>query len=186
MRLEMSTRLLSNEQNKPTFPIDKYVPACITSYQIADLPAGKFATNNEPVPSVRFLFSNAEGIRKWTRWVRISYNDKAALTKLFCGFPNVASVMSSDDTEGKLWNTPMLIFCEQSDGKYINIARVKPDDNPDAQSMKDIFYSADFVPYKYVKAFGHLVPLRLAVLKLKEGVKELSPDDMVDPPADQQ
>lgn len=189
----MSTRLQSNQQPKPTFPVDEYTPANIISYQIADLPPGKFATNNEPVPSVRYLFSDGVDTRKWTRWLRISYNEKAALTKLFCGFNNPAALMESDEADGALWNTPMLIFCEKNGEKYTNIAKVKPAEKRPGESDFDginpdeAFYSAEFTPYKTVRAYGHLVPLRLAVLKVKGSdgkpqIKVMQPDDMIEAP----
>lgn len=180
----MSTRLAAQTENRPQFETDTYTPACVIAYQIADLPAGKFATNNEPVPSVRFLFSDGNETRKWTDWCRISYNEKAKLTKLFKGFKSVAKLMENDDfLDSELWATPMKIFVEDSGSHYTKITGIKPATEKDIDP-KEVFYSAEFVPFKYVKAFGHNVPLRLAVLKLPDGIKQMSPDDMLDNPVD--
>lgn len=172
--------LAGNSNVTEQFPCDVYVPACVIAYQIADLPPSQFAQNNDVVPSVRFLFSDGS-IRKWTDWLRISYHLKAKLPKMFVGFNNLPKMLQDDDDGGALWTTPCKILLESSNEKYSKIIRIKPDVSPDAETPSAV-YDVEFVPYKYVKAFGNLVNLRLAVLKTGEGVKRLSPDDMIDPP----
>lgn len=167
---------LAKEQHYETFPVDEYVDACIIAYHVADLPPSKFADNNDPVPSVRFLLSNGK-IRKWTNWYRISYHSKASLPKLFTGIPDIAGILTNDE---RLFKQPFKILLESKDGEYSNIIRIKAGTH---NLCDTVFYDKEFVPYKYVKAFGNLVNLRLAVLKTEEGVKELKADDMIEPPA---
>lgn len=167
------------------FPVDEYVDCCIIAYNIADLPASQYAQTNDPVPSVRFLMAGytdeGQVVRKWTNWVRISYHKKARLSSMFQGFPNLANMLQDDDNlTSSLWTTPMKILLEDNK-TFSNIIRVKPGDN---KAVLGIVYDAEYVPFKYVKAFGQLVNLRLAVLKTKNGVERYSPDDMLDPPED--
>lgn len=183
--------LAGNSNVKEQFPLDEYIDAAIIAYNVADLPPSKFSETDDPVPSVRFLLAgysktnvDKDGepnvIRKWTEWLRISYNSKAKLPKLFTGFPNLPALMQDDEQVGKgLWGTPVKILLESADEKWSRIIRIKPGDNT---APLDIVYDKDFVPYKCVKAFGNLVNLRLAVLKTDEGIKKLSPDDFIDPP----
>lgn len=175
--------LAGKEQiNFVNFPADEYIPASIISYTCADLPPSKFSETNDPVPSVRFLFAgyitNDQGekvvARKWTEWLRISYNEKAKLPKMFNGFSNLAQLMQSDD----LFKTPMKILLEANDQGYTKIIRVKPCDD---DSTQELVYDQNYVPYKYVKAFGNLVYQTLAVIKCGEGIKTFHPEDMVEP-----
>lgn len=177
---EASHPLAGNSHVTEQFPCDEYVPASIIAYHIADLPPSKFAENNDVVPSVRFLFSDGSK-RKWTDWMRISYNQKSKLAHLFIGFPNLPKMLMDDVEGGELWMTPYKILLESKDEKYSKIIRIKRNDDaksPTIQAMYDI----EFTPYKFVKAFGNLVNLRLAVLKTSDGIKQLSPDEMIDPP----
>lgn len=117
------TPLLAAQKNFPTFPVDEYVPACIISYQVANIPvAKKFLKKGQPTirPSVRFLFAshfrdeNGNQIfkedtdengqttvtpvilRKWTPWRTISYGDNAALRKLFKSVSNLETLLTAD------------------------------------------------------------------------------------------
>lgn len=172
--------------NLTQFPADEFIPAAIIAYNCADLPPSKFADTNDMVPSVRFLFAgfakNEAGeevvVRKWTDWLRISYNEKAKLPKMFTGFQNLPKLLTSDE----LWKTPMKILLEANDKGYTKIIRVKPCDD---ERPLGINYDVQYTPYKYVKAFGNLVNLTLAVIKGPEGVKPFTPDEMVEPPAEE-
>lgn len=178
---EYKSPLAGNSNVKEQFPNDEYCPASIIAYHIADLPPNKFADNNDMVPSVRYLFSNGT-VRKWSNWMRISYNAKAKMMRVFTGFNNLPALMQDDfDEKSLLWNTPMKILCESKDGKYSQIIRVKPDENTDSPTLTAM-YDIQFTPYKYVKAYGNLVNLRLAVLKTADGIKRMTPDDMIEPP----
>lgn len=165
--------------NYEAFPVDVYVDAGVIAYHVADLPPSKFADNDDPVPSVRFLFQSLENLkcRKWTKWYRISYHAKAALPKLFTGISGIANILCDDV---KLFSQSFKILLESKDGQYSEIIRVKSGDKP----VASLVYDAEFVPYKHVKAYGNLVNLRLAVLKTADGIKTLSPDDMVDAPVE--
>lgn len=171
---------LAAQSNYEAFPVDVYVDAGVIAYHVADLPPSKFADNNDPIPSVRFLFQSLENTkcRKWTKWYRISYHAKAALPKLFTGISGIADILTNDT---KLFNQSFKILLESKDGQYSEIIRVKGNDKP----VDTLLYDAEFVPYKHVKAYGNLVNLRLAVLKTAEGIKQLSPDDMADAPVDE-
>lgn len=180
-------------------PNDEYIDACILSYQTAELPPGPMAMTNDTVPSTRFLLGaylkdesgqlkcDANGApiiaRKWTKWMRISNNERSALMRLFdtskTGFQNLFDILQDCDTsEGKLWTTPLKIMLEQS-GDYQNIIRIKPGNN--TELVKQMFYSDQYIPYKVIKAYGKLTPLSLAGCKFKDGVKTFLPEDMVEP-----
>lgn len=189
--------------SKPTktftnFPVDKYVPACIISYQVANLPPNKFSTSKEPVPSVRFLFAgrakDEQGelvvVRKWTRWFTISYGPKAKLCEFFKGIKNVQALLSDDGDNGELWTTQFKIMLESTDdGVYTNIMKAKIDDDNDSENMLDIVYTGTitlpdgtetFAPYKMVNAYGKPVFLDFAVNKEKDGIKLYEANDFVD------
>ena len=180
-------------------PNDEYIDACILSYQTAELPPGPMAMTNDTVPSTRFLLGaylkdesgqlkcDANGVpiiaRKWTKWMRISNNERSALMCLFdtskTGFQNLFDILQDCDTsEGKLWTTPLKIMLERS-GDYQNIIRIKPGAN--TELVKQMFYSDQYIPYKVIKAYGKLTPLSLAGCKFKDGVKTFLPEDMVEP-----
>lgn len=195
----MKTGLLGKTTKTFTnFPVDKFVPACIISYQVANLPPNKFSTSKEPVPSVRFLFAgradNEEGervvVRKWTRWFTISYGPKAKLCGFFKGFKSVQALLSDDGDGGELWTTQFKILLEATDdGVYTNILTAKPDDDPESESQLDIVYTGTitlpdgtetFAPYKMVSAYGKPVFLDFAVNKEQEGIKLYEANDFVD------
>jgi hypothetical protein len=180
-------------------PNDEYIDACILSYQTAELPPGPMAMTNDTVPSTRFLLGaylkdesgqlkcDANGVpiiaRKWTKWMRISNNERSALMRLFdtskTGFQNLFDILQDCDTsEGKLWTTHLKIMLEQS-GDYQNIIRIKPGNNK--ALVEQMFYSDQYIPYKVIKAYGKLTPLSLAGCKFKDGVKTFLPEDMVEP-----
>lgn len=183
------------------FPVDKFVPACIISYQVANLPPNKFSTSKEPVPSVRFLFAGrAESeittqgetvvVRKWTRWFTISYGPKAKLNSFFKGVKNVEALLSDDGEGGALWTTQFKILLEATDdGIYTNIVKAKPDDDANSESVLDIVYTGTitlpdgtetFAPYKMVSAYGKPVFLDFAVNKEQDGIKLYEANDFVD------
>ena len=183
------------------FPVDEYVSACIISYQVASLPPNKFSKSQQPVPSVRFLLAgrvkNAEGelvvVRKWTSWMSISYNEKAKLSLVFNGIPNLEELITDDGEGGKLWETPFKIMLEASrDGKYSNITRIKIGDD---KSVLDIAYTGksklpdgteSFAPYKKASAYGKLVYLELAVNKEEDGVKSYASKDLIENPNEEE
>ena len=98
-------------------PNDEYIDACILSYQTAELPPGPMAMTNDTVPSTRFLLGaylkdesgqlkcDANGVpiiaRKWTKWMRISNNERSALMRLFdtskTGFQNLFDILQVVD-----------------------------------------------------------------------------------------
>lgn len=181
-----------------SFPNDEYIDVCILAAFQADLPPGPLATTNDPVKSVKFLFGgyvkdengevkcDANGapivVRKWSKWMRISDNERSAMMNTFQGFDNLFDILESNETlDGKLWTTPMKILLEQS-GKYQNIIRVKPGNK--SELCANLFYDSTYVPYKVVKAYGKAQPLSLAICKLQDGVKLYSPDDMAEAPAE--
>ena len=188
---------LANPVEFVNFPVDKYVSACIISYQVASLPPSKFSKSKDPVPSVRFLLAgrvmNNEGelvvVRKWTSWMTLSYNEKSKMALTFKGVPNLEELITDDGEGGKLWNTPFKIFLEaSSDGKYANITRIKLSDDT---SVMDICYTGkskredgteSFAPYKQVSAYGKLVYLEIAVNKEEDGVKVYTADDLIENP----
>lgn len=183
------------------FPVDEYVSACIISYQVASLPPSKFSKSQQPVPSVRFLLAgrvkNTEGelvvVRKWTSWMSISYNEKAKLSLVFNGIPNLEELITDDGEGGKLWETPFKIMLEASrDGKYSNITRIKIGDD---KSVLDITYTGksklpdgteSFAPYKKVSAYGKLVYLEIAVNKEEDGVKSYRGEDLIENPNEEE
>lgn len=181
-----------------SFPNDEYVTACVLSYQTALLPPGPLAETNDPVLSTRFLMGgyvkDESGqikcddtgapilVRKWTSWLRVSFNKNAKLLKLFKGFNNLADILRDNATsEGKLWKTPMKIMLEQTDSGYQNITNIKPDDK-NSDICETAFYDEAFVPYKVVKAYGKPQALSLAGCKFKSGVKTYEPSEMADAP----
>lgn len=183
-----------------SFPNDEYVTACVLSYQTALLPPGPLAETNDPVLSTRFLMGgyvkDESGqikcddtgapilVRKWTSWLRVSFNKNAKLLKLFKGFTNLADILRDNATsEGKLWKTPMKIMLEQTDSGYQNIINIKPDDKH-SDICETAFYDEAFVPYKVVKAYGKPQALSLAGCKFKSGVKTYEPSEMADAPQD--
>ena len=162
-----------------SFPLDEYIDVGCIAYHIADLPPSpKFADNNDTVPSVRFLFSDGS-TRKWTKWCPIKYSSKSSLSTLFHGIPGLANLLTVDNN---LFSFSFKILLESKNNEFSNIIKVKVG----TKSVDNIFYDAEFIPYKYVKAYGNLVNLRLATLKTKDGIKTLSPDEMIDPPSTQQ
>lgn len=192
---------LADRSTYTNFPVDEYVSACIISYQVASLPPSKFSKSQQPVPSVRFLLAgrvkNAEGelvvVRKWTSWMSISYNEKAKLSLVFNGIPNLEELITDDGEGGKLWETPFKIMLEASrDGKYSNITRIKIGDD---KSVLDITYTGksklpdgteSFAPYKKVSAYGKLVYLELAVNKEEDGVKSYRGEDLIENPTEEE
>lgn len=192
---------LAGRSTYTKFPVDEYVSACIISYQVASLPPSKFSKSQQPVPSVRFLLAgrvkNTEGelvvVRKWTSWMSISYNEKAKLSLVFNGIPNLEELITDDGEGGKLWETPFKIMLEASrDGKYSNITRIKVGDD---KSVLDITYTGksklpdgteSFAPYKKVSAYGKLVYLELAVNKEEDGVKSYAGEDLIENPNEEE
>ena len=192
---------LAGHNTYVNFPVDEYVSACIISYQVASLPPSKFSKSQQPVPSVRFLLAgrvkNTEGelvvVRKWTSWMSISYNEKAKLALTFKDVAGLESLITDDGEGGALWETPFKIFLEKSkDGKYSNIARIKPSDD---KSVLDIFYTGKsklpdgtetFAPYKKVSAYGKLVYLEIAVNKEEGGVKFYRGEDLIENPNEEE
>ena len=182
------------------FPNDEYVDACVLSYQTADLPPGPMAETNDPVPSCRFLFGGyvkdesgqikcgEDGapivVRKWSNWLRISNSKRSKLMQLFDttknGFANLFEIlMDFEQSEGKLWKTPMKILLEATDNDYQTISRIKPGTN--SKLCDSVFYDDKYIPYKVIKAYGQLTPLTLAGCKFKSGVKVFTPEEMVEP-----
>lgn len=184
------------EQRKYTnFPLDDYTSACIIGFFFAGIkPSKKFSNDQTPVPSVKFLLAgylrNADGtpktddegkpivVRKWTKWLTISYNKKSAMTKLFPDIKNLQAFLEDYESgTGKLWTTPFKILVEAS-GEYSNITRIKEGGNADVLA---ITYSKEFVPFKRVKVYGDTVPLTQAVMKEDEGIHVYDQDTMVEP-----
>lgn len=191
-----------NQKTYVSFPNDVYIDACIISFQNADIKPGILATSDKPVPNCRFLFGgyitddngqmvlgddgNPLLIRKWTRWMRISANEKAALMRTFdtgsTGFSNLFEVLRDyEKPDGKLWKTPFKIMLEQSNMTYQNIIRIKPGTN--TALTEQAFYDDKYVPYKVIKVYGVLTPLNEAACKLKSGIKIYTPDMMIEPDA---
>ena len=186
------------------FPNDEYVDVCVLSYQTADLPPGPMAETNDPVPSCRFLFGGyvkdesgqikcgEDGapivVRKWSNWLRISNSKHSKLMRLFDttknGFANLFEIlMDFEQSDGKLWKTPMKILLEATDNDYQTISRIKPGNN--SKLCDTIFYDDKYIPYKVIKAYGQLTPLTLAGCKFKSGVKVFTPEEMVEPTDEQ-
>ena len=185
------------EQRKYTnFPLDDYTSACIIGFFFAGIkPSKKFSNDQTPVPSVKFLLAgylrNADGtpktddegkpivVRKWTKWLTISYNKKkSAMTKLFPDIKNLQAFLEDYESgTGKLWTTPFKILVEAS-GEYSNITRIKEGGNADVLA---ITYSKEFVPFKRVKVYGDTVALTQAVMKEDEGIHVYDQDTMVEP-----
>jgi len=175
------------------FPVDEYVETGVIAYNIADLPPGRMANTPDLVPSVRFLFmasiervspitlqTERVNVRKWTKWFAIKYSNRSNLINYFKGVPNTARTLQDDDT---LFSTAFQIFVENQPGtEYSNILRVKLGKGKVDGLLYDI---ANFIPYKTVKAYGNLVPLRMAVFKTAEGIVRLSPDEMIDAPPEE-
>lgn len=175
------------------FPNDEFIDVCVLSYQTADLPPGPLATTNDPVKSCRFLmggYVKDDGgsikcddtgkpviVRKWTKWMRVSNNERSALMNLFSGFDNFFDILQDSDNGGRLWTTPMKMLLEASD-KYQNIIKIKPGTNMDI--VNNCFYDDAYIPYKVVKAYGKPERLTLAGCKFKSGVKTFMPDEMSD------
>lgn len=181
------------------FPIDEYVDACVIAYFMANLPPGPMAATDDPIPSAKFLFAgfckdpddpskllcDETGtpivVRKWTEWLRISFNKKAKLMQLFKGFDNLKDILQDcQSSTGRLYTTPMQIQLEATDDVYSRIMRVKPGNNH--AIIDQIFYDETYTPYKLVKAYGRTVPLEQAACKLKTGVQVYEQPDMVDAP----
>lgn len=186
------------------FPNDEYVDVCVLSYQTADLPPGPMAETNDPVPSCRFLFGgyvkDESGqikcgedsapivVRKWSNWLRISNSKRSKLMQLFDttknGFANLFEIlMDFEQSDGKLWKTPMKILLEATDNDYQTISRIKPGNN--SKLCDTVFYDDKYIPYKVIKAYGQLTPLTLAGCKFKSGVKVFTPEEMVEPTDEQ-
>lgn len=183
------------------FPNDVYTTVCVLSYQTAMLPPSPLADSNDPVLSTRFLMGgyikDESGqlkcddtgapilVRKWTSWIRISFNKNAKLLKLFKGFTNLVDILKDNsETDGKLWKTPMKIMVEQADGSdYQNITCIKPDDSG-SDICDKAFYDEAYIPYKVVKAYARPVALSLAGCKFKSGVKTFEPSQMADAPTE--
>ena len=201
----MATNPFDVKQKKYTaFPNDEYVDVCVLSYQTADLPPGPMAETNDLVPNCRFLFGgyvkdesgqikcDADGapiiVRKWSNWMRISNNKRAKLMQVFDtttnGFQNLFEIlMDYENTNGKLWKTPMKILLEATDRDYQAIKRIKP--GAKTELCDNVFYDDKYIPYKVIKAYGQLVPLTLAGCKFKSGVKVFTPEEMVEPTDEQ-
>lgn len=184
-----------------SFPNDEYIDACVLSYQVADLPPGPLSATTDPVPSTRFLFGgyvkDSNGnilmgddgkpvlVRKWSRWMRISNNEKSAMMKTFNGFDNLFDLLQDCEANGRLWTTPMKILCELANGQagkngYQNITRIKPGTNH--ALVAEAFYDEKYIPYKVVRAYGRAQPLRVAGCKFASGVRTFDPDTMADAP----
>jgi hypothetical protein len=175
------------------FPNDEFIDACVLSYQTADLPPGPLATTNDRVKSARFLMGgyvkDESGqikcddtgkpiiVRKWTKWMRVSNNERSAMMNLFSGFDNFFDILQDCENGGRLWTTPMKILLEASE-KYQNIIKIKPGTNTDV--VQNCYYSDEYIPYKIVKAYGNPEKLVLAGCKFKSGVKTFTPDEMSD------
>ena len=175
------------------FPNDEFIDVCVLSYQTADLPPGPLATTNDRVKSARFLMGgyvkDESGqvkcddtgkpivVRKWTRWMRVSNNERSAMMNTFAGFDNFFDILQDCEAGGKLWTTPMKMILEASE-KYQNILKIKPGTNMDV--VNNCFYSDEYIPYKVVKAYGNPERLTLAGCKFKSGVKTFTPEEMSD------
>ena len=181
------------------FPVDEYVDACVIAYFMANLPPGPLAATDDPIPSAKFLMagfvkdpedptkllSDEAGqpivVRKWTEWLRISFNKKSKLMQLFNGFDNLKDILQDcQSTTGKLYTTPMKIQLEATDDTYSRIMRIKPGSNN--AIIDQIFYDDKYVPYKVVKAYGKSIGLEQAGCKFRSGVKIFEPTDMADAP----
>ena len=117
--------LLAGNGGFAAFPVDKFVPAVIISYQVANLPIPqKYQKKGGPKerPSVRFMFAahlrddkgrpvyreleDEQGnkreepviLRKWTSWKTIGYGDNSGLRKLFKSVSNLENLMKADGT----------------------------------------------------------------------------------------
>lgn len=179
----------SSSKQYIVMPNDEWIDTAVLSYQVADLPPGPMAVTNDPVPSTRFLFGafvpdenlGAPTLaRKWTDWMRISDNPRSAMMKLFKGFDNLFDLINDDGPDGRLWKTPMKIMLEANNGKYQKFTAIKPGSNSIVADTA--YYDDQYIPYKFVKAFGKLVPLRLAACKFKSGVTIFTPETMADAP----
>lgn len=178
--------MLDNKKTYENFKLDEYVFAVPTALFIADLPSDKYGNTDDPKPSVKFLFSDGN-VRKWTRWLTISYTKKANLPKLFGGLTNSDVILqNADDPTSLFWKLPMKILVQETHDPYTSIERIKSVGDDELAELtelaKGIIYDKEFTPYRYVKAYGKVVPLKQAVIKTDAGVKILSPDDFIDPP----
>lgn len=170
-----------------TFPVDEYTNACITEIQLAELPPSKLAKTPDPVPSVRFLFSDGTH-RKWTEWMRISYAQKAKLTAMFSAVPMFQELLQDyepgDPTlgldDGKLWDYCFKIQLEDDNG-YPRIFKVK--EGTDKELPSKVFFDPQYLPYKTVKAFGKVIELDTVYVKTSAGVQKLVTDQLADAPA---
>lgn len=183
-----------------SFPVNDFTPAAIIAHETAILPPNpKFKKKGEqPALNVRFLFAGYVNdpdngniptvVRKWTKWKKVSFNEKSGLTKMFKGVHNLEDLMNSDGPNGKLWCTPFKIMCEPSgkDGKYTDICLVTLDESDRAVDTDTLYYTADVKEtiFKQVNAFGMRVDLQFATVKLTDGVKEFTPNDLDIEPAD--
>lgn len=146
---------LSDLSTSVRFPTDEYTDAMIIAYTCANCPGGKFAKTNDLVPSVKFLFSTEDGIRKWSRWFKFSTHAKSAMT-LF--FPD-HSVSALTNDEDLLFSTVFRVLAEESASQYINLIKAKSGGKP----MKTIpSYGEDRVPYRTQSAYGNIVEITLA------------------------
>lgn len=218
---EEETSILENKSDFQNFPTDEYVPAVILSYQTANVPVDKKYLKKgqkDKRHSVRFMFAahlrDEKGnpvyrededengnkvmtpviLRKWTKWLTISYGENAGLVKLFCGVSDLEGLLKADGLRlvngqrkgraDRMWTTQFQIFVEKAkaDSKYTNITKVKIDDKLTTNEL-DIDYSVDYVPYRTAPAFGNDVYLELAVCKLPDHIHRYNPDEMVDAPA---
>lgn len=178
--------IMKNNKVYESFKLDEYVFAVPTALFIADLPSDKYGTTDDPKPSVKFLFSNGE-VRKWTRWLTIAYTKKSNLPKLFGGLDNADKIIqTADDPNSIFWTTPMKILVQTARAPYTSIERVKSVNDDElaqlTEQAKSVVYDKEFTPYRFVKAYGKVVPLKQAIIKTDAGVKILSPDDFIDPP----
>jgi hypothetical protein len=159
----------------PEFEMDVYNDAGIIAFFTADLPPGKTAQTNDPVPSVRFLFKSAKipNLRKWSKWFSINYASRSALSKFFQGFTNLEAMLTNNDT---IFNRMSCKILLEQKGEFSEILRAKPGDC----DVSQLFYDESYVPNKQVKAWGKFVYLTQAYLKLESGIKIYNPQDMVD------
>lgn len=169
------------------FPSDEFSQVRCTKYEIADLPPSKLSKSPDPVPSCRFLFAgyaqnrktgDVEEVRKFSDWMRISWDKKASIVNTFDGFDDLKSFLESK----ALFGTPLKIFVEDkknSKGEsFQKITKIKR--GTDDKVLNIVYDDEKFPPTKMVKAFGSSVPCSVAIVVTKDGIKRYFPNDMVD------
>lgn len=149
------------------FPKDCKTPAGVVAYYLAYLPPSKMSTNNDPVLSVRYLFSNGEA-RKRTEWFALKTDPKSNLSKFWGSYIPNWQMLQYDE---HLFTTGFDIITKDvyKNGmltKYSEIQEVYLNPQVDVSGLA---YDIEYIPCQYVKAWGKKVPCVLAVIKGSDG-----------------